>query len=145
MELSEPFWADLSGRLRTARLTFGGRVHCPFLRPLFLADDVALLSRAAEAIAAIGERVVQAALEDRSLLDAVGLTDDEQRLVRWNQATRARAPPRAWTASCCDLWFAEYAPSRRPGSATRKRSRVSSTSFPSWRGSGNDSRPPTFA
>jgi uncharacterized circularly permuted ATP-grasp superfamily protein len=111
VELSEPFWADLSGRLRAARLTFGGRVHCPFLRPLFLSrDDVALLSRVAEAIAAIGERVVQAALEDRSLVDAVGLTEDERRLVSVEPGYA-----RASTASRLDgfllpsdLWFAEY-------------------------------------
>ena len=36
VELAEPFWAELSARLRAAKLTFGGRVHCPFLRPFFL-------------------------------------------------------------------------------------------------------------
>ena len=45
--------------MRAAKLTFGGRVHCPFLRPLFLSrQDVARITRVAEAIAAIGERVV---------------------------------------------------------------------------------------
>jgi uncharacterized circularly permuted ATP-grasp superfamily protein len=111
VELSEPFWADLSARLRAAKLTFGGRVHCPFLRPLFLSrDDVGRLSRAAEAIAAIGERIVQAALADTALFDAVGLTEDERRLVSLDPGYA-----RASTASRLDgfllpgdLWFAEY-------------------------------------
>jgi uncharacterized circularly permuted ATP-grasp superfamily protein len=111
VELSEPFWADLSARLRASKLTFGGRVHCPFLRPLFLSrDDVGRLTRAAEAIAAIGERVVQAALADASLFDAVGLSEDERRLVRLEPGYA-----RASTASRLDgfllpgdLWFAEY-------------------------------------
>ena len=54
MELAEPFWAELSARLRASKLTFGGRVHCPFLRPLFLSRrDVNRITRVAEAIAAI--------------------------------------------------------------------------------------------
>jgi uncharacterized circularly permuted ATP-grasp superfamily protein len=111
VELGEPFWAELSARLRAAKLTFGGRVHCPFLRPLFLSrDDVGRITRVAEAIAAIGERVVKAALADHSMFDAVGLTDDERRLVAIDPGY-----PRASTASRLDafllpddLWFAEY-------------------------------------
>jgi hypothetical protein len=63
VEASEAFWADLSARMRDARLTFGGRPLCPFLRPFFLdAADEARVRAAAETIAAIGERVVAAAM-----------------------------------------------------------------------------------
>jgi uncharacterized circularly permuted ATP-grasp superfamily protein len=111
IELAEPFWAELSARLRAAKLTFGGRVHCPFLRPLFLSrQDVGRITRVAEAIAAVGERVVQAALADHTIFDAVGLTDDERRLVSIDPGYS-----RASTASRLDgfllpddLWFAEY-------------------------------------
>ena len=111
MELAEPFWAELSARLRASKLTFGGRVHCPFLRPLFLSRrDVNRITRVAEAIAAIGERVVQAALADHSIFDAVALTDEERRLVSIDPGYL-----RASTASRLDgfllpddLWFAEY-------------------------------------
>jgi uncharacterized circularly permuted ATP-grasp superfamily protein len=97
--------------MREARLTFGDRVHCPFLRPLFLdPDDVARVSRAAETIAAVGERVVQAALGNPALLDAVGLTEDERALVAIDPGYA-----RASTASRLDgfllddsLGFAEY-------------------------------------
>jgi uncharacterized circularly permuted ATP-grasp superfamily protein len=86
-------------------------VHCPFLRPLFLSrDDVGRITRVAEAIAAIGERVVQAALADHSLFDAVGLSEAERQLVSIDPGYA-----RASTASRLDsfllpddLWFAEY-------------------------------------
>jgi uncharacterized circularly permuted ATP-grasp superfamily protein len=111
VELAAPFWAELSARLRAAKLTFGGRVHCPFLRPLFLSRaDVSRITRVAEGLAAIGERVVQAALADPSILDAVGLTHAERELVAIEPGYA-----RASTASRFDgfllpddLWFAEY-------------------------------------
>src|SRR5262245_13047796 len=68
--------------MRARRLTFGDRVHCPFLRPFFLtAKDEARMRGAAEAIAAMGERVVRVALETPDLVDRLGLTDAERRLV----------------------------------------------------------------
>jgi uncharacterized circularly permuted ATP-grasp superfamily protein len=86
-------------------------VHCPFLRPMFLSrEDVGRITRVAEGIAAIGERVVQAALTDASILDALGLTEAERELVAIEPGYA-----RASTASRLDgfllpddLWFAEY-------------------------------------
>ena len=111
VELAPEFWDDLAGRFQAARLTFGDRVHCPFLQPLFLApDDVARVTRVAERIAAVGERVVQAALAQPALLDALGLTPAEREL-----AAIEPGYGRASTASRLDgfllpdaLWFAEY-------------------------------------
>ncbi len=70
-------------RLRAAKLTFGDRVHCPFLRPFFLSpEDEQRVRIVAEAIAALGERVVAATLEDRALFAQFRLRPEEERLVR---------------------------------------------------------------
>jgi len=59
---------DLFRRMRGANLTFGDRVHCPFLRPFFLSpEDEERVRTVAETIAELGERVVVAALDDRHL------------------------------------------------------------------------------
>jgi len=69
--------------VRAAKLTFGKRVHCPFLRPVFLApEDDERVRTVAEAIAAMAERLTSAALEDASLLEQFHLRPEEERLVR---------------------------------------------------------------
>ena len=48
----------ISAELRAAKLTFGDRVHCPFLRPFFLSpQDEERVRPVAETIAELGERV----------------------------------------------------------------------------------------
>jgi hypothetical protein len=81
---NSPRFADqFFERLRNAKLTFGDRVHCPFLRPFFLsAEDEQRFRIAAETIAALGERVVAAALEDRALFAQFRLRPEEERLAR---------------------------------------------------------------
>jgi hypothetical protein len=111
VELTESFWAALGTRMRGARLIFGSRPLCPFLRPFFLgAADEARVRHAAETIAALGERVAGAALKDDALLRQVRLTPEEERLVRIEPGYG-----RASTASRLDafllpdsLMFAEY-------------------------------------
>ena len=69
--------------VRAAKLTFGERVHCPFLRPVFLSPhDEERVRKVAEAIAAIAERLTSAALEDPALLGQFHLRPEEERLVR---------------------------------------------------------------
>jgi hypothetical protein len=69
--------------LRKSKLTFGDRVHCPFLRPFFLSPEEERHVRSvAETIAALGERVVAAALEDRALFAQFHLRPEEERLAR---------------------------------------------------------------
>ena len=69
--------------LRTAKMTFGDRVHCPFLRPFFLSQAEELLVReVAETIADLGERVTAAAIEDRSLFAQFHLRAQEESLAR---------------------------------------------------------------
>lgn len=111
VELAPAFCAELSARMRAEKLTFGDRIHCPFLRPFFLStQDEHRVREVAEVIARLGERVVAQALTDPALLAQVALSPEEERL--------ARIPPRYNTASTASrldafllpdsLQFAEY-------------------------------------
>jgi uncharacterized circularly permuted ATP-grasp superfamily protein len=103
--------ASLDRRMRDARLTFGGRVLCPFLRPFFVdASDEPRVVEAAETLWQLGERVAAAALQDDALLERLALTEDEIRLVRIDPgyataSTAARADAFLLPDS---LQFAEY-------------------------------------
>ena len=78
-KLTEEFYE----RLRASKLTFGNRVHCPFLRPFFLsAEDEKRVRVVAEKMAEFGERVANLALQDRALLGQLHLREAELRLVR---------------------------------------------------------------
>jgi hypothetical protein len=98
-------------RMRKVKLTFGNRVHCPFLRPFFLSPaDEERVQTVAETIAAFGERVAAAALEDKHLFAQFHLRPEEERLARLHAGYG-----RASTASRLDafllpesLKFAEY-------------------------------------
>jgi hypothetical protein len=106
-KLTENFYAEL----RDAKLTFGNRVHCPFLRPFFLSpDDEQRVRAVAETMANLAERVTDAAIKDAALLAQFHLRAEELRLVRLGKI----AGP-ASTASRLDafllpdsLKFAEY-------------------------------------
>jgi hypothetical protein len=110
-EVTPAFCRTLSAEMRARKLTFGDRVHCPFLRPFLLTDaDEARIRLAAETMAAAGERVARAAIEDERLLDRLGVTEAERRLVRIDPGYGT-----ASTASRVDafllpdgLFFAEY-------------------------------------
>jgi uncharacterized circularly permuted ATP-grasp superfamily protein len=103
--------APLAARMREKRLTFGGRLLCPFLRPFFLeAADERRVAEAVETLWQLGERLVSAALEDETILSDLGLTEDEARLVRIDPgyataSTAARADAFLLPDS---LGFAEY-------------------------------------
>jgi hypothetical protein len=111
VELSPEFCDELNAKMRAERLTFGDRIHCPFLRPFFLTtQDEERVRQVAEKIAELGERVVKRSLEDPSLLAQVALSPEEERL--------ARIPTRYATSSTASrldsfllpdsLQFAEY-------------------------------------
>ena len=96
-ELAKRFLADVRG----AKLLFGERVHCPFLRPVFLSpQDEQRVRLVAETIAAIAERLTTAALADESLFRQFHLRPEEERLVR---LTTAYGP--ASTASRLDAFL----------------------------------------
>src|SRR6266478_10069168 len=102
---------DLVKRMRGAKLTFGNRVHCPFLRQFFLSpEDEERVRTVAETIADLGERITSAALDDKHLFAQFHLREKEERLVRIPTGYG-----RASTASRLDafllpdsLKFAEY-------------------------------------
>lgn len=74
---------DLFERMRKAKLIFGERVHCPFLRPFFLSpQDEERVRTVAERIAELSERVVVAALDDRHIFAQLHLREEEERLAR---------------------------------------------------------------
>ncbi|HEX8765527.1 MAG TPA: hypothetical protein VF740_10220, partial [Candidatus Acidoferrum sp.] len=74
---------ELFQRMRKAKLTFGDRVHCPFLRPFFLSpEDEERVQTVAETIAELSERVVVAALDDRHIFAQLHLSEEEERLAR---------------------------------------------------------------
>ena len=112
VEGGEAFWAGLAARMRDARLSFGGRPLCPFLRPFFIdAADEARVRVVAETIAAIGERVVAAAMTTApELMRRVRLTDAETRLARIEPGyARASTTSRLDAFLLPDsLTFAEY-------------------------------------
>ncbi len=108
---SPKFTENFYAQLRAAKLTFGNRVHCPFLRPFFLSPEEEQRVRVvAETMADLAERVTDAAMKDKALLAQFHLRDEELRLVRLGKI----AGP-ASTASRLDafllpdsLKFAEY-------------------------------------
>jgi hypothetical protein len=81
-DLAAGTFEALSAEMRARRLTFGDRVHCPFLRPLFVTEqDEARVRTFAEGLAVLGERVVTAAMAQPALLDELGLRPEERSLV----------------------------------------------------------------
>ncbi len=111
VELAPAFAQELNATMRAKRLTFGERIHCPFLRPFFLSTEEEKRVRpVAEAIAAMGERVVKQSLADPELLAQSALSQEEERLARLNPHYTTSS-----TASRLDafllpnsLQFAEY-------------------------------------
>ena len=103
--------ASLADRMREARLTFGGRLLCPFLRPFFLdPGDEARIRRAAETLWVLGERVARVASTDAVMLQRLGLSEAEVRLALIDPgyevaSTAARADAFILPDS---LQFAEY-------------------------------------
>lgn len=111
LQRSTKFTENFYEQLRAAKLTFGTRLHCPFLRPFFLSpEDEARVRDVAETMAELGERVADATLRDPAVLGQLRLREEELRLIRLGKV----AGP-ASTASRLDafllpdsLKFAEY-------------------------------------
>jgi hypothetical protein len=83
LQKNPAFADDFLNELRAEKLTFGDRVHCPFLRPFFLSpQDEKRVRPVAETIAELGERVTLAALADKTLLAQFHLRPEEERLTR---------------------------------------------------------------
>jgi len=101
----------LASEMRARRLTFGGRLLCPFLRPFFIgANDEPRVREAAELLWTLGERVAGAAMKDDTLLRDLAVSDAEIALARIDPgysttSTAARADAFLLPDS---LQFAEY-------------------------------------
>jgi len=81
-ELTPRYALAFADAMRARKLTFGQRVHCPFLRPFFLsAHDEFRIQSAAQTIATLGERVIQAALGNDDLYEQLGVTEAEDALM----------------------------------------------------------------
>src|SRR5262245_25842100 len=82
LERSPEFTEQFDEKLRAAKLTFGNRVHCPFLRPFFLSpEDEQRVRVVAEKMAEFGERVANHAMKDASLLAQLHLREEELHLI----------------------------------------------------------------
>lgn len=73
----------LAAQMHARRLTFGGRLLCPFLRPFFLpAADEHRVTHAAETLWRLGERVAAAARERPELIADLRLSEAEIALAQ---------------------------------------------------------------
>lgn len=103
--------AGLAATMHERRLTFGGRLLCPFLRPFFLdPGDEARVRHAAETLWRLGERVAGMAAGDAQMLEYLGLNDAEIGLAQIDPgygvaSTAGRADAFILPGS---LQFAEY-------------------------------------
>lgn len=110
-ELTEAWWSTHAQRMHDGRLVFGGRLSCPFLRPLFMeARDERRQRLACETIARVGERIIREAMADEALLAEFGLSDAERALVAIDPGyTYASTASRIDSFLLPDsLMFAEY-------------------------------------
>src|ERR1043165_5025372 len=79
--------------LERAKLIFGGRRLSPYLRPHFVTEeDFAQVVRVCETVWSAIEKVKDAAVENDSLLDELGLTDIARELGKIDPVYRAVSP-----------------------------------------------------
>jgi hypothetical protein len=92
-ELAESSRAMLDAGLERAKLIFGGRPLSPYLRPHFVTEsDWARVTRICETVWGAIQKVNDAAVEDATLLDELGLTDIERGLVSIDPGYREVSP-----------------------------------------------------
>ena len=59
-ELTPEFCREFARSMRARKLTFGDRIHCPFIRPFLLsATEEARVRNASETLARLGERIAR--------------------------------------------------------------------------------------
>jgi len=91
--LAESSRLMLDEGLESSRLIFGGRRLSPYLRPHFVAeDDFARIRTACETVWSAIQKVKDAAIEDDSIIDDLGLTEIERELVLIDPGYRAVSP-----------------------------------------------------
>ena len=92
-DLAESSRATLDQGLEEAKLIFGGRRLSPYLRPHFVTEtDFARITRICETVWSAIQKVKDAAVEDKSLVDDLGLTEIERELVAIDPGYKAVSP-----------------------------------------------------
>lgn len=92
-DLAESSRSLLDEGLERARLIFGGRRLSPYLRPHFVTEnDWARITTICETVWSAIQKVKDAAVEDQSLLDELGLTDIERELVQIDPGYKEVSP-----------------------------------------------------
>ncbi len=91
--LAEDSRAMLDEGLERSKLIFGGRRISPYLRPHFVTEeDFARITRICETVWAAIQKVKDAAIEDPSILDELGMTEIERELISIDPGYKAVSP-----------------------------------------------------
>ena len=92
-ELAESSRAMLAQGLAEAKLIFGGRPLSPYLRPHFVSEtDFAFVRQVCETVWSAIQKVKDAAIENPSLVDELGVTQTERELIAIDPGYSAVAP-----------------------------------------------------
>src|SRR5215510_16220296 len=92
-DLAESSRALLDEGLERAKLIFGGRRLSPYLRPHFVSEaDFARICQICETVWSAIQKVKDAAIEDSSIVDDLGLTAIERQLVAIDPGYTAVSP-----------------------------------------------------
>ncbi len=92
-ELAESSRAMLDDGLERARLIFGGRRLSPYLRPHFVTEeDFARICTICETVWSAIQKVKDAAIEDPTIIDDLGVTEIERELIAIDPGYRAVSP-----------------------------------------------------
>ncbi len=92
-ELAESSRAMLDDGLERARLIFGGRRLSPYLRPHFVTEeDFARICTVCETVWSAIQKVKDAAIEDPTIIDDLGVTEIERDLIAIDPGYRAVSP-----------------------------------------------------
>jgi hypothetical protein len=92
-DLAESSRAMLDDGLERSRLIFGGRRLSPYLRPHFVTEtDFARIRQSCEIVWSAIQKIKDAAIQDPSILDDLGLTQIERELIAINPGYAAVSP-----------------------------------------------------
>src|SRR5690349_21686136 len=92
-ELAESSRATLDHGLENAKLIFGGRRLSPYLRPHFVSEtDFARITTICETVWSAIQKVKDAAVNDPSIVDDLGLSEIERELVAIDPGYKAVSP-----------------------------------------------------
>jgi hypothetical protein len=91
--VAEESRAMLDDALERSKLIFGGRRLSPYLRPHFvLEEDWARITRICETVWSAIQKVKDAAIQDETIIDELGLTDIERDLISIDPGYTAVSP-----------------------------------------------------